>query len=332
MCRTSCCRPFFFCFVLITGICLLTSVNGEAKTKLLFSGGPEGGTFQYFSRAISACVSQNTKDLEISNMTSPGSVENLRRVNSGDAGFGIVYSSDLYLGRNGKLTNDNQKYDNTYAIAYLCGAPAQLVVPEGSGIIKAKDLVGKRIVVGLAGSGAAASAQRYLSCLGIWNQVKVEYIAYSQAAAAIGEKRIDAMWILAAYPNSSVIQAAAGNKIDLLNLAEEGKEAGFFREFPFYTEVVIPPGTYTGVDEDVQVFQDATVWIAGKHVSPEIVQNALKAVYSPQGLACMMNMTSSAGSMNAKHGLLGIVTPMHKGAARFWTESGMILTPEQNGE
>lgn len=319
---------FIFCFVLMTGI-LLTPATGGAKTKLVFSGGPDGGTFQYFSKAISTWISQNTAELEVTSMASPGSVENLRRVNSGDADFGIVYSADLYLGFNGKLTNDTQKYDQTCSMSYLCGAPAHLAVLEGSGIKKAKDMVGKRIAVGLAGSGAAASAQRYLTSLGIWNQVRVEYTDYTRAASAIGDKRIDAMWILAAYPNSSVIQAAGSNRIALLSLAEEGKEAGFFREFPFYTEVVIPQGTYKGVDYEVRVFQDATVWVAGKHVKSEIVRNLLKEIYSPEGLLYMVSMTAAASAMNAKDGLMGIVTPVHKGAAQFWTEAGLPLTPGQ---
>jgi len=332
MSRISHFTTFILCFAIAAALCLAVSGTGDAKTRMAFSGGPDGGTFQYFSNAIATRISKNTADPEILNMTSPGSVENLRRVNSGDADFGIVYSADLYLGRNGKLINDTQKYDNICSMSYLYGAPAHLVVPEESGIRTVRDLMGKRIAVGMAGSGAAASAQRYLTFLGIWDQVSVEYIGYTQAAAAIGDRRIDAMWVLAGFPNSSVAQAASGNRIAMLNLAEEGKESGFFREFPFYTQVVIPAGTYRGVEYDVQVFQDAAVWVAGKHVKPEIVQNVLKEIYSPEGLAYMVSVTPAAKAMNVKNGLLGIVTPVHKGAAQFWTDAGLPLTPEQKGE
>src|SRR5699024_10300185 len=92
----------------------LSSVaTAEAQERLAFSGGPDGGTFQYFSNGISNRLSRNLDGVEVSNMASAGSVENLRRVNSGDADFGIVYSGDLYLGSNGKLTNDTNTYRNT---------------------------------------------------------------------------------------------------------------------------------------------------------------------------------------------------------------------------
>ena len=68
----------------------LAPLAAMAKDRLAFSGGPEGGTFQYFSNGIATRLSKNIDNLEVSNMASAGSLENLRRVNSGDADFGIV--------------------------------------------------------------------------------------------------------------------------------------------------------------------------------------------------------------------------------------------------
>ena len=82
------------------------STGLAAKTRLGFSGGPEGGTFQYFSNGISARLSKTLDNVEVSNMASAGSVENVRRINSGEADFGISYSGDTYLARNGRLTKD----------------------------------------------------------------------------------------------------------------------------------------------------------------------------------------------------------------------------------
>ncbi|WP_305047138.1 TAXI family TRAP transporter solute-binding subunit [Geoalkalibacter sp.] len=89
---------------------MVSGGTAEAKTRLAFSGGPDGGTFQYFSNAISSRLSRNLPNVEVSNMASAGSVENLRRVNSGDADFGVVYAGDIYLGMKGELTNDTREY------------------------------------------------------------------------------------------------------------------------------------------------------------------------------------------------------------------------------
>jgi uncharacterized protein len=301
----------------------------SAKDRLAFSGGPDGGTFQYFSNAVSSRLSRTQKDMEVSNMASAGSVENLRRVNSGDADFGIVYSGDLFLGLNGKLTNDTRKYESVYALSYLYGAPAHLLVLAGSGIDSIKDLKGKRVAVGPAGSGAAASAQRYFTSVELWDNFTPEFIGYSQGASALGDGLIDAMWVFAGFPNSSVIQAAASNEIKILSTVETGKEYGFFDDNPYYTEVTIPAGTYQGVDYDVLTIQDSALWVAGKHVAEDHVSKSLADIYSEEGLAFMVSVTKTAKAMTVADGLRGIVTPVHSGAAKFWTSQGLSLNEAQ---
>ena len=303
-----------------------------AKTRLGFSGGPEGGTFQYFSNGISSRLSKMLPDVEVSNMASAGSVENVRRVNSGEADFGIAYSGDTYLARNVLLTNDTNKYPNVQAMAFLYGAPAHLIVLENSGINAVADLEGKRIAVGGAGSGAAAAAQRFFGALGLWDKMNIEFIGYSKAAAAIGDGLIDAMWVFAGFPNSSVIQAAASNKIKILDTYEAGEKGGAFEQYPFYAPITIPAGTYSGVDYAVKSFQDSALWVAGKHVADDNVYDALANIYTPEGLSYMVKVKSTAKSMSIDGALTGIVTPVHPGAQKFWKENGLTLTEAQMGE
>ncbi|KPK35243.1 MAG: C4-dicarboxylate ABC transporter substrate-binding protein [Nitrospira bacterium SG8_35_1] len=307
----------------------LAPLTAMAKDRLAFSGGPEGGTFQYFSNGIATRLSKNIDNLEVSNMASAGSLENLRRVNSGDADFGIVYSGDTYLGRNGRLTQDTRQYTKVKAMAYLYGAPAHLIVKADSGINEVADLEGKRIAVGGPGSGAAGAAQRYFTSLGLWDKMKVEFIGYSKAAAALGDNLIDAMWVFAGYPNSSVIQAAASNKIKILDVVTAGREGGFFKDYPFYTQLIIPAGTYSGVNDDVQSFQDSALWVAGEHVNDDIVYKALADIYSKEGLGYMVKVKSTAKAMSVDKGLQGIVTPVHPGAQKFWSEKGLTIQDNQ---
>jgi len=299
------------------------------KTRLAFSGGPDGGTFQYFSNGMSSRLSKDLINVEVSNMASAGSVENVRRVNSGDADFGIAYSGDTYLARNGRLPKDTRQYTNVETIAYLYGAPAHLVVLANSGINQVSDLEGKRVAVGGAGSGAAAAAQRYFTSIGLWDKIDVEFIGYSKAASAIGDHLIDAMWVFAGFPNSSVIQAAASNTVKVISTVDAGKAAGFFTEYPFYSEVTIPAGTYSGVDYDINTFQDSALWIARHKLDEQVVYNAVKDIFSPKGLSYLVKVKSTAKAMSIQGALKGIVTPVSSGAAKFWLENGLTLTEAQ---
>lgn len=314
---------------LLLAMATFLPVTSMAKERLAFSGGPEGGTFQYFSNGIATRLSKNMGEIEVSNMASAGSVENLRRVDSGDADFGISYSGDLFLARNGKLPKDEKKYVNVQAIAYLYGAPAHLVVLADSGINKVSDLAGKKVGVGGAGSGAAASAQRYFETLGLWTKMEPTFIGYNEAVAAMGDKLLDAVWVFAGFPNSSVIQAAASNKIKLLDTVEAGKAAGFFDVYPFYAELTIPAGTYSGVDTPTKSFQDSALWVAGKHVKTDLVFNALKDIFSDEGLTYMVKVKKTAQEMSVPDGLKGVATPIHEGAEKFWAGKGLTVTAAQ---
>lgn len=296
-----------------------------AKQRLAFGGGPTGGTFQYFANAVAILMSKNIADTEVSSEGTGGSAENLKRLNSGDIDFGIVYSVDMWLGEKGQLPQDPKVYNKIRPMAYLYGAPAQLVALKGSGITEAKQLAGKKVAVGNAGSGAALSAQRFFEALGIWEQVNPQFLGYSAAASALGDKKIDAFWVLVGYPNSSIIEASSSNDVVLIDIDKAAKEAGFYAKFPAYAPTTIPAGTYKGQDQEVKTFQDSTLWCARDGLSPEIVYQALKVVYSPEGLDHMVKAHKAASAMSIKTGIAGIPLPLHKGAEKFWTEQGVTI-------
>lgn len=314
--------------VLILVLILLLIQSGlSAAQPLVFSGGPSGGTFQYFANGIATRLNQPQAGLEIDSQASAGSVENLRRIDAKQADFGITYSGDIFLARRGALSQDQQKHQDVLAVAYLYGAPVQLIVLADSPIRAVGDLAGRKVTVGGKGSGAATAAERYFKALDIWDDLKVEYIGYSKAAVALTEGRIDAMWVMAGYPTAAVQQAAANTPIRLIEVWGPAQESGFFKTFPFYSEITIPADTYLNVSEPVKSFQDSAIWVAGRQVDPAIVNQALASIFSPDGLEYMVKVKDTAREMSIKSGLNGIVTPVHPGAKEFWKSQGFSFFP-----
>ena len=122
-----------------------------------------------------------------------------------------------------------------------------------------------------------------------------------------------------------MIQAAASNDIKILSVVEAGQKAGFFDDYPFYTQLTIPAGTYSGVDYDVMSFQDSALWVAGAHVGDKWVESALEDIFSKEGLAYMVKVKSTAKAMSVDGALDGCSVPVHPGAAKFWTENGLTI-------
>ncbi len=287
-----------------------------------FSGGPSGGTFQYYASAISTLAKKNK--IRVLASSSGGSIENIRTVNSGKSQFGVAYSGHVYAGIKGKLPHDNKKYQNVLAMSYFYGAPAQLVVKKNSGIDHPVKLKDKRVGIGNAGSGAAANAEIYFKKLGIWDDMGKEFMGYRGAADAFNNGQLDAFWIFAGFPNASVLEAALQSDVNLLNTYSAGEEAKLFENYPYFEEVIIPANTYNGQDKDVRTFQDAALWVVNKDVSTDIVYKLLKAIYSAEGLKYMVEVHKSAIEMTIKNGVKGIITPLHPGAEKFWKEQGIL--------
>lgn len=311
--------------LITTAVALLGTGFGANRAEaqmFRFSGGPSGGTFQYYASAISTLAKRN--NIKVLASSSGGAIENIRTVNSAKSSFAITYSGNIYAARRGLLKQDERKYENVLAVSFLYAAPAQLVVGEKSGIDSPAELVGKRVGIGNAGSGAAANAEIFFTTLGIWDDIKREHLGYRAAADAFKNGQVDAFWVFVGYPNAAVIEASLQNNIKLLDTWQVANDSGLFEKHPYFTAATIPANTYRRQTTEVSTFQDAALWVANKDIPSELVYNLLKIVYGDEGLAYMVEVHKSAGAMSIQSGLDGIITPLHPGAEKFWKEKGLI--------
>jgi TRAP transporter TAXI family solute receptor len=318
-------------FAVIIGVCAFSmitfgfSADSFAKKRVIFGGGPAGGTFQVVANAIQ--VYKPVKAIEgfsVKAQTSAGSVENLRKINAGRQQMGVVYSGHVWLGRNGQMKNDPKKYEDVLAVAWLYGAPAQLVVRADSGIKSVKDLVGKKVGVGNAGSGAFANCELFFSHMGVWDKIERNAMGYNDAASAFGNNQLDAFWLFTAFPSGAVIMAAQTNDIGLVNLDADAEASGFFKKYPYFGKLAVPAGTYKGVDYESPSFQDSALWVANSKTPADVVYKLLSIIYTDEGLKHMVEQKKTFKHMNLKTGATNIVTPFHPGAEKFWKEKGML--------
>ena len=318
-------------FNMIIGLCAFSmmififSVDSFAKDRIVFGGGPAGGTFQVVANAIQVYNPvKEVTDFTVKAQSSAGSVENLRKTNAGKQQMSVVYSGHVYLGMNGMMKNDTKKYSDVLAVAWLYGAPAQLVVREGSGIKSVKDLEGKKVGVGNAGSGAFANCELFFTHMGVWDKIERNAMGYNDAAAAFGNDQLDAFWLFTAFPSGAVIMAAQTNKIALLDLDADATASGFYEKYPYFGKLKVPAGTYKGVDYDSPSFQDSALWVANSKVSADAVYKLLALIYTDEGLKHMVGQKKTFKNMSLETGATNIVTPFHPGAEKFWKEKGML--------
>ncbi len=75
----------------------------------------------------------------------------------------------------------------------------------------------------------------------------------------------------------AITRVASMGVIKLLPIHRDVEEkSDFFADHPFYSKVIIPSGTYHGVDYDVVTYQDSTFLTAGRNVSVDAVEKYWK--------------------------------------------------------
>jgi hypothetical protein len=314
------------CICAFLAITLVFSTDSFArKTRVIFVGGPAGGTFQVVANGIQVYKPiKSVEEFSVKAQTSAGSVENLRKTNAGRQQMSVVYSGHVWLGRNGQMKNDPKKYENVLAVAWLYGAPAQMVVRADSGIKSVKDLAGKKVGVGNAGSGAFANCELFFSHMGVWDKIERNAMGYNDAAAAFGNNQLDAFWLFTAFPSGAVIMAAQTNDIALLDLDADATSSGFYDKYPYFGKLAVPAGTYKGVDYDAPSFQDSALWVSHTKVPDDVVYKMLSIIYTDEGLKHMYGQKKTFKNMSLETGATNIVTPFHPGAEKFWKEKGML--------
>jgi len=319
-------------FTIIIGICAFSMItfafsadSFARKKRVIFGGGPAGGTFQVVANAIQVYKPVKAeKGFSVKAQTSAGSVENLRKTNAGRQQMSVVYSGHVWLGRNGQMKKDPKKYEDVLAVAWLYGAPAQLVVQAKAGIKSVKDLAGKKVGVGNAGSGAFANCELFFSHMGVWDKIERNAMGYNDAASAFGNNQLDAFWLFTAFPSGAVIMAAQTNDIAMVDLGADAEASGFFKKYPYFSKLAVPAGTYKGVDKETPSFQDSALWVANSKTPADVVYKLLSIVYTDEGLKHMVSMKKTFKHMSLKTGATNIVTPFHPGAEKFWKEKGML--------
>jgi hypothetical protein len=308
--------------VAVTALGLAPAMAADYSIKI--GGGPTGGTFNTFSNGMAVYVPKVNPNIQASSVGSGGSVENVKRVSKGESDFGLCYAVDSALGYRGELPQDSNKYDGLRSMGYLYGAPAQLVVRADSGIKSAYELKGKRVAVGNAGSGAAASAERFFRHIDVWDNFKPTFMGYSAAASAFQDGKLDAFWVLVGYPNRSVIEASVQVKIALVDVGVDAEKSGFYDAYA-YSPTTIPAGTYGKGMPECKSFQDSTILSVNKDISEDLVYTIMKTLWSKDGMQAMVTAKKTFDEMTLENGFRGASVPLHPGAVKFWKEQGKTI-------
>ncbi|RLI79747.1 C4-dicarboxylate ABC transporter substrate-binding protein [Archaeoglobales archaeon] len=305
-----------------TGIEIPKTEDGKYIITIYTGSGP-GSVYFAVGSMYAKVLNKKATMIYAKGVTSGASVANSKAIGKGEALAAIIQNDVTYYAWNKKFQFEDRAIKELRGIATLYPEPIQIVVRADSDIKTLQDLKGKKVVVGAAGSGCAATAERVLKAAGVWNDIEPVYQTFEEAAQSLVLGQIDAEFTVIAYPAPAIDQIAVKVPVRLLPVPDDVVEKLHNEGYPFYVKVTIPKDTYNGMDEDVQTIAVKSTLAVHKDVPDDVVYEMTKVLY--ENIDELAKAHQVAKQIDIHHAFEGLMIPLHPGAIKYYEEQGISV-------
>ena len=299
--------------IMISALFAYNLFRGERSQLFTVATGSPGGVYYPLGGAMAEVISRNLEGVRCDSESTGGSVENVRLVGNAESDMGMVTENAAYKGSRGEYP-----YSRTYPIKVMFNmypAPLHIVTVEGSGIDTIEDLAGKRVSIDAPGSGTEDMSRTVLEELGLLDQVRTINYAQQDAAAALRDGNVDAVFWNFAYPASVVMEVSATHDIKFIPLEEEHLER-ITDKNPYFVSDIIPSGVYDN-EKDIPVLSVNNLLIAREDMEEELVYDLLRIIFD--NLDRLIEVHDIAERIK-KEDAVKTSVDLHPGAIRFFQE------------
>lgn len=308
-------------FSLTLMVLVMVFFAGTVMAKVQFisiATGGTGGTYYPLGGGMAEIFNDVLENVNATAEVSGASVENSRLVQYQEVELAFVQNDVAYYGSTGTELFKDEKLDDIRGIATLYPEVIQIVTTEDTGINSVEDFAGKRIAVGAPGSGTEANARQIINAYGMtYDDMTVDYLSFSEAVDQLKDGHVDAAFLTGGTPTAAVMDLAATHDVKILNIKDEIIDK-LIAEYPFYTELIIPAGTYSGLDEDVTTVSVKAMLITNKNMDEELVYNLTKALF--ENLDRLAQIHAKGAKISLETAQDGMSVELHPGAARYFEE------------
>jgi len=250
-----------------------------------------------------------------------GTIENVRRLQSAEIDFGMT-DSHIYSWYQIPSANWPEKYENVRMICPTHHGGFPFVTLESSGIKTFKDLAGKRVSFGPAGTGNHVLATVALEALGIMDEIKVSHHPWAEGGSALADGYVDA-FLTSSLPISYIEEVALNRDITWVGISPE-EEAILAEKCPYISIETIPSGMH-GVEKSVRALAVTSWWATHKDVPYEAVDIIMRKFFTEEGLEAGGNVTDVWKNWTYEGALDSLPRKLHPAAEAFWKEKGLVI-------
>ncbi len=297
-------------------------VKEATVDKIVLATGGNTGTYYGYGMAMSTVLADKT-GIAFDVQPTGASKANIQLVQLGDADMAVVQNDVMYYAYTGTDLFTGEQTQDFAAMAVLYPELCQIIATKDSGIKTVADLKGKRVSVGDAGSGVEFNAKQILEVYGIDmnKDIEKQNLGFGPSADALKDGKIDAFFCVAGIPTTAIVDLATNNEIVAVEVEDE-KFAELSAQYGFYTQQVIPAGTYKGMDEDVKTVAVMATYIVDADLPEKAVYDITKAMF--EGKNEIAHVKSNELDVNKAVDGIPAEVPIHAGALKYYKEVGVV--------
>jgi hypothetical protein len=257
-----------------------------------------------------------------------GSVFNANAVLAGYMEFGLVQSDVQYQAVNGQAKwKEKGPQKDLRAVFSIYHESVCLVAAVDAGIETILDLEGKRVNLGLPGSGGYQNAINALESMGLNPRADIfpEKTGAPKAPQHLQDNRIDAFFCTVGHPSEMLKEAVSGSrKVHFVPITGSGIDR-LIADRVYYTKTLLPVAKfYQGAKNtgDVETFGVSATLCTSAIVPDRVVYVITKEVFD--NFDHFRRQHPALGNLTKKGMLEGLSAPLHPGALKYFKEVGLI--------
>ena len=312
---------------ILAGIAVVPAATARAGDDIFASVGTGelNGIYYPVGKVICQIVNRDlsTHGVRCSPETTPGSVYNMRAIQSGELEFGIVQSDvnfDAYKGQGawvGRPFGDMRSVLSLYPELVIVMARAESHIDELAA------LKGRRVNVGSRGTGTRATWDAIEAELG-WRdeeRVRPAEMRADATTAALCNGKIDANMLIVGHPSPLVKDQRAACAINLVAITGPAIDK-LLHTHLYYQRETIPADLY-GMPADVPTFGGRATLVTSVAMDARVVAIVAKEVLGH--LAELRSLHPALARLRPREMVVdGLTAPLHPAAEQVYKELGLI--------
>jgi hypothetical protein len=290
---------------------------------LSIATGGTGGVYYPYGGALAQLITDNVPGVLATAEVTGASVDNLKLLQLGRVDLAFVLVDTLAEAVRGTGPfRETGAVGSARTLAVLYTNYTHVIVRAGTGITEVADLRGRVVSVGSPGSGTELVADRMLAAAGIDPRQGIvrHMLGVSESVGALKDGKVEAFFWSGGVPTPAIQDLAATPGMAIAMLPQDGVLPLLQRDYGarLYRRVVIPPGTYRGIDAGTPVAGVTNVLVAASSLDDETAYAIVKLMFDRR-------TALEAAHPEARHLAVPAAddpspAPFHPGAMRYYQE------------